>query len=261
MIRTTGGNAGPVGTDLHRVDTRNLVSNRLFRVLAAACAAGAVLFGSMATASGHVTVASSDAAPGGYAVITFRVPNERAGASTTGVTVSLPPDTPPASVSVLAQPGWTFTTPEKALPDPLTTDDGQVTEAVTGITWTATAGGIRPGEFGEFTLEAGPLPNADTVTFTAIQTYDDGSQVAWIEVPAAGGSAEPEHPAPVLQLRATATEAAATGTSGVSVAARNGGSDRGLAITGVALGGVGALLGGGALAVTLRRRSQPVNDS
>jgi hypothetical protein len=38
----------------------------------------------------------------------------------------------------------------------------------------------------------------DTLTFSAIQTYSSGEEVAWIET--AGGGAEPEHPAPTVQL-------------------------------------------------------------
>ena len=49
-------------------------------------------------------------------------------------------------------------------------------------------------------VSVGPLPQADSMTFKVIQSYSDGSQVAWIEVPAPGSSAEPEHPAPVLKL-------------------------------------------------------------
>ena len=45
------------------------------------------------------------------------------------------------------------------------------------------------------------LPDADTVSFPATQTYSDGSIVKWDQPPQPGGG-EPEHPAPTLTLAA-----------------------------------------------------------
>ena len=42
-------------------------------------------------------------------------------------------------------PGWTVAVEKTKLAKPVTTDDGQVTEAVTKITWTATDGGLEAG--------------------------------------------------------------------------------------------------------------------
>ena len=64
----------------------------------------------------------------------------------------------------------------------LTLELGQVTEAVTKITWTATAGGLEPGQFDLFTVSAGPLPTkSNKVVFKVLQTYSDGDVVNWIE--------------------------------------------------------------------------------
>lgn len=229
---------------------------------------GAATLGLLAVSTGvaaaHVTVSSPDAAPGGYTVLTFRVPTESATASTVGLTVSLPTDTPLASVSVQPIPGWTIAAPEKALPKPITTDDGSVTSAVTEVTWTAAAGaGLKPGEFGQFLLSVGPLPDAPTLVFPTVQTYSDGSTVEWIEQAAAGSTAEPEHPAPTLALSAdAATDDHHASTDDATVAASNdaaaGDDDSGSALgaTGVALGGAGLLLGAAALVVALRRPSR-----
>jgi hypothetical protein len=95
------------------------------------------------------------------------------------------------------------------LTTPVKTDDGEVTEAVSKLTWTAAAGAaIKPGQFQEFDVSAGPLPKVDKLVFKALQTYSDGDVVRWIEEPAANGK-EPEHPAPTLKL--TAAAAADTG--------------------------------------------------
>lgn len=156
-----------------------------------------------APAYAHITISSPDATQGGEAVLTFQVPTESDTASTTGLKVQLPTDTPFASVLVRPHPGWSFVSKTTRLAHPITTDDGdQLSQAVSEIDWTAdsAATAIKPGEFDQFVISAGPLPKADAVTFKAIQIYSDGSQVNWTEVPAPGSTAEPEHPAPTLKL-------------------------------------------------------------
>jgi uncharacterized protein YcnI len=162
----------------------------------------------VAPAFAHVTVGAPGAARGGSdAVITFRVPTESDTASTTGLQVRLPTDTPIAGVLVRPLPGWTHTEKTVKLAKPISTDDGDITEAVAEIDWTATAGGVKPGEFGEFVVMAGQLPDAPQLTFKAVQMYSDGSRTSWTEVPAPGSAAEPEHPAPSLDLAAAAPTA------------------------------------------------------
>lgn len=173
------------------------------RSVAVAAAVAAGLFALAVPASAHVTVSAPGATRGGGdQMITFRVPVEE-DADTVGLKVALPVDTPIASVEVQALPGWMHTEKTAKLATPVHTDDGDVTEAVSEIDWTAKAGqGLKPGEFGAFTIIAGQLPDAPTLTFKAIQQYSNGSSVSWIETAAPGNSAEPEHPAPVLTLAA-----------------------------------------------------------
>jgi uncharacterized protein len=173
---------------------------RVVRLLS--CVAGmSILFVVLASAaSAHVTVSAADATQGGYTVLTFQVPTESEKASTVGVKIELP-DTPLAQVLDRPQPGWTFSSVTKRLTSPISTDDGVVTQVISQVEWKASPGaGIKPGQFDQFVLSVGPLPKADSMTFKVIQSYSDGSQVAWIEVSAPGSSAEPEHPAPVLKL-------------------------------------------------------------
>jgi uncharacterized protein YcnI len=184
---------------------------RLFVLAAGTVGAGALLLAATGPAMAHVTVDAPGASRGGEAVLTFRVPNEEAKASTTELTVSLPTATPIASVSVQPHVGWTFTTKTTKLAKPITTDDGPVTEAVTEIDWKANsaATGIKPGEFDEFVISAGPLPDTATLTLPAIQTYSDGTVVRWIETSAPGSTTEPEHPAPVVTLAAAGARSVA----------------------------------------------------
>ena len=54
----------------------------------------------------HVTVSSTDAAPGEFGKAVFRVPTESETASTTKLVVTLPADAPFAFVSAQSKPGW-----------------------------------------------------------------------------------------------------------------------------------------------------------
>ena len=157
-------------------------------------------------ASAHVTVTAPGATRGGGdQEITFRVPVEKS-VDTVGLRVQLPTATPLATVDVLPVPGWTHTQKSVTLAKPIVTDDGKFTEAVSEVDWTADPGqGLKPGEFGAFTIIAGQLPDTPTLTFKAIQLYSDGSQVDWTQVEAPGSTADLDNPAPVLTL-ATASD-------------------------------------------------------
>jgi uncharacterized protein YcnI len=197
---------------------------RLRTVAVASTAAAVALLVLARPASAHVTVSAPGATRGGSdQEITFRVPVEK-NVNTVGLKVALPTDTPIASVQVQAMPGWTHAEKSTKLTTPIHTDDGDITDAVSEVDWTVQAGpGLKPGEFGVFTILAGQLPDAPTLTFKAIQTYADGSSVSWIETAAPGTSTAPEHPAPVLTL-ATATpsssRAPVTGTVKATAAAK-----------------------------------------
>ena len=186
------------------------------RILPLAPLVGALLLVGALPAAAHVTVVGENAVPGGSdATITFRVPTESDKLSTVEVRVALPTATPMASVDMLAMPGWTETQKSITLATPIHTDDGDITTAVSEVDWKAQAGAeIKPGSFGEFTLIAGQLPDTASLTFKAIQTYSDGSVVSWIQVPAAGQTADDvDYPAPVLALGSAASAAAGSGVT------------------------------------------------
>ncbi|MDG4828146.1 YcnI family protein [Solwaraspora sp. WMMD1047] len=214
----------------------------LLRATVIAGITATVVLGSGGPASAHVSVTATDATPGGYTKAAFRVPNEKEDAGTTVVEINLPTDTPIASVSVKPLPGWTVVTTRGALPAPVETADGVVTEAVTKIVWTAADGvAIGPGQFEEFEVYLGPLPEAEQVVFKALQTYEDGDVVRWIEVPVAGGE-EPANPAAVLQLAAATDEAVeAPAPEAVEAPAEDGTNRTGVA--GILLGVAGLVAG------------------
>ncbi len=162
-----------------------------------------VMISAASSASAHVTVSSPDAEAGGFGKVIFRVPTESDTASTTSVSVKLPEKTPFAFISSQAKPGWTVKLTEVAHTKPVKVGEFNLTKTVSAVTWTAKGAGIKPGEFDEFALSVGPIPQVKSLPFTATQDYSDGTVVSWDEIPT--GSKEPDHPAPTLSLVKPAT--------------------------------------------------------
>ncbi|MFI8824147.1 YcnI family protein [Streptomyces sp. NPDC053431] len=170
--------------------------------LAGAVAASSVLLLS-GTAFAHVGVQpQGEAAKGGYATVNVKVPNERDNASTVKVEINFPTDHPLASVMPQPVPGWKVEVTKAKLAKPLELHGKKINEAVAKVTWSADGSKIGPGQFQQFPLSLGRLPeDTDQLVLKAIQTYDNNEVVRWIEEPKEG-AAEPENPAPVLKLSA-----------------------------------------------------------
>ncbi|MFE2426391.1 YcnI family protein [Streptomyces sp. NPDC059373] len=186
------------------------------RAVVVAGAAGTAVLLAAVPAFAHVSVQPGTAAKGSYSTVSFKVPNEDDSASTTKVEVNLPTDHPIASVATQPVAGWTVKVTKSKLTTPLKTDDGTVNEAVTKITWSG--GQIKPGEFQQFPVSLGPLPaDADQLVFKTLQTYDNKQVVRWIEEQQTG-QAEPEHPAPTLELTAASSDSHSHDASATSPA-------------------------------------------
>ncbi len=225
-----------------------------------AIAIGALLAGTAllaAPALAHVTVNPNEAPKGGFAKLSFRVPNERDDAGTTKLEIVFPDDNPIPSVSVRPHQGWTYDIEMAEPATPVEAHGEPVGEVVTKITWEG--GPINPGEFDEFDVSVGPLPDADQLIFKALQTYESGEVVRWIDEPTADG-AELEHPAPILTLTDSdstdhaadsgdaAGEPQADDNASVSAEPISETSDEtGLAVAGIIIGTLGLLAGGGAV--------------
>ncbi|GAA1021207.1 membrane protein [Acrocarpospora pleiomorpha] len=240
----------------------------LRRAIAVTAGATALTFGLALPALAHVTVNPGSAEKGGFAKVAFRVPNERDDASTTKIEVSLPVDHPLPFVSVRPVPGWDVKVTESKLPAPVQSKYGEITEAVTKITWSG--GKVEAGQFQEFEVSMGAMPdNVDQLVFPTTQTYSSGEVVKWADEPKADGT-EAEHPAPTLKLIAptgddahgAAAMASPTASAIPSVVAVNNaqsetasaaasdGTARLIAGIGVAIGVIGV----GVAIVALRRR-------
>lgn len=235
------------------------------RLAAAGALAGTAVLALSAPAFAHVSVQpEGTAAKGGYAVVDFKVPNERDNASTTKLEVSFPTDHPLASAMPEPMPGWKIEVTKSKLDKPIEMHGEKISEAVSKITWTADGKGVEPGYFEKFPVSIGQLPeDADELVFKAIQTYSNKEVVRWIEVPQEGQE-EPEHPAPVLTLSAAQddhhgsssssdssdkaadsddTEAAAAKTEAAEPADTSDTTARVLGIVGIVVGALGVAYG------------------
>jgi periplasmic copper chaperone A len=238
--------------------TRRRAARRGGAVLAAV----AVGLATAPAASAHVRVFPDSTAGGGYTKLTFRVPNESDTAGTTSLVVTLPESAPLASVSTQPVAGWTATVTKAKLATPITVHGTQLDEAPRTVTWTAAEGvQIAPGQFQEFAISAGPLPESGELVFSAAQTYSDGKVVTWDQPETAGGE-EPEHPAPAFAItpaepegdEAAAANVSAAAPAASSVAADDDRSTAALWLAAVSLvvGAAGVLVG----AVGVRRGRQ-----
>lgn len=209
------------------------------------------------TASAHLGVSSTDAAPGGYGKFTFRVPNESDTASTVALRIQIPEESALASLRAQPIPGWTVVLTSSELPEPLEANGQEITSYVSVVEFRADAGtGIAPGQFQEFALSGGAFPeDVDQLVFPTVQTYSDGTESAWIE-PAVDGQPEPEKPVPVLSL--TGSSQAVDSAGGSSPAEATDDDASGVATTALVLAVLGLLAGLGGLGLGLAARRRTV---
>jgi periplasmic copper chaperone A len=218
------------------------------RRVAVAGSLAALLLVLVGPARAHVTVTPEQAERGSTVDLSFRVPNEKAAASTVRVEIAFPVDHAIPAATPRLVPGWTASV------------DMGTGGRVARVVWEG--GAISGDERAEFVVTVGPLPGAaDRLVFKALQHYDDGEVVAWIEEPVTGGP-EPQHPAPVVRLTGppptttTSSTTAPTSTSTSSfVPVAEGGRDGGDAMWWV-IGGAGAVAIAVLAVVLLRRRLQ-----
>jgi len=210
-------------------------SARIVAVASAAAVTGVLMFATSAWA--HVTV-HPETLPAGTSdtELTFRVPNERDNANTVRLQVFFPSNLPLLTVNVLPIPGWNAKVDIQTLSKPIQTDDGPVAQVVTDITWTATSGGITPGQYQDFDVSAGKVPDrTGTVVFKSLQTYSSGEIVRWIQV-ADSQDPAPDTPAPVLTLTSPTPTRTATATT-----SSNSSTIEGLAIGAIVLAGLAVI--------------------
>ena len=190
-----------------------------------------------APASAHVSANPGAVEAGEAAAITFRVPNETTDADTTSVEIFLPEDASFEFVSVKPVAGWEHTETKSG-------------DTITAVKWSG--GTIAPGEYQEFSLSFGPVV-AGSLEFKALQTYDNGDIVRWID-PTVEGEDEPEHPAPTVTVTKEGADDEAATSDETSDPGDEGEDGTDMAtFAALALGGV-ALVGALAALIMGRRR-------
>lgn len=215
------------------------------------CAAMVVALALPATAGAHVTLQPESAPAGAYVVENVRVPNERDDASTVKIQLALPDGFAGASTEPI--PGWTAEVTKTKLATPVKTDDGEITEQVSRIVWTANskADGIGPGEFRDFPISVKvPGKEGDSLTFKAIQTYSSGEVVRWI------GAADSDNPAPVVSVTAVTGDhgdAAVAAVTEEDAADESDGASKGLGIAALIVGALGLVAGVAAIMLARRK--------
>jgi uncharacterized protein YcnI len=230
------------------------------RVALATAATVALVLAVPLSASAHVRVNPKQAVAGADdTLLTFSVPTESGAASTTRVVIDLPTATPFGDVSYQPVPGWTATVVDGALPKPAKVAGATITEAPLRVEWTADPGTkLVGGQFQDFVLSVGPMPDTGRIAFPTTQTYSDGKTVRWSDPTPATGEAT-GHPAPVLYVQEAppATERLASHAVGLSAEAPATASDLTLVTVLAAAALVLAVLaaGLGVLAVVGARRS------
>lgn len=196
------------------------------------------------TVGAHVTMQPPQAAAGDYTVLDVRVPNERDDAATTKVDVQFPPGFVFASYQPVA--GWSVEVQMEKLDKPLTSHGEQIAEQVSQVTWTADGdrAAVQPGQFIDFPISVQiPGEVGDTLTFKALQTYDNGEVVRWI------GAPDSDEPAPQVAVTEGGEEhvASADSDSPEGSSDDSEGASKGLGIAALILGALGLLAGGTAL--------------
>jgi len=153
-------------------------------VAATAAAAGLFLVGA-APAWAHVTISPSSVPAGAQQTVLIQVPNEIDGQRTVRVELDFPPGEPLSGTEAPAVAGWAVS-------------ERSAGGAISQVVWTATpGGGIGTDQEVDFPLLIRAPSTPGLLVFKALQTYDDGTIVRWIEPPNPDGSPAPR-PYPTL---------------------------------------------------------------
>jgi periplasmic copper chaperone A len=201
-----------------------------------------------APAWAHVVAIPGEGPANGFHYFQLEVGHGCEDSPTTGLSVRIPEGV--GSVTPEEEPGWEVSTAGSE-------------EDVSGVTWTATGEPLDPHHLALFGLSV-QLPDGDVgeaVYFPTVQTCERGA-TRWIEIPAEGETEDDlESPAPAVVLTEAggghgeeseeAPEAAADDVTSGAAAATDGGTDA-LTWVALAIGGLGVVMGGAALARSRR---------
>jgi uncharacterized protein YcnI len=162
--------------------------------------AAAVLTLATGTASAHVTLETGQAPAGSSYKAVFRVPHGCDGKPTIAVRVKIPEGF--IGAKPMPKPGWTLDKVKGKYAKAYKLFGADVMEGLTEVSWSG--GSLPDDEYDEFVLRgtfAGDLSAGTVIYFPVVQECPDGAAERWIEMPAAGQSADDlEKPAPSVTL-------------------------------------------------------------
>ena len=214
------------------------------------------LLGVASPAMAHVTLQPTEAPADGFTRLNVRVPNERDEASTTKVRVQFPPGF--YFISHEPVEGWNVDVKMRKLKQPTEVFGEKINEEVDEVSITSSGAGIAPGQFRDFGLSL-KMPNepGKTLTFKALQTYDNGEVVRWI------GPPDADEPAPQVTLspseegagHAADTAAAAAPAEADDDEGDDDGPSTGIVIVALILGALGLVAGVAGLIAARRART------
>jgi uncharacterized protein YcnI len=168
------------------------ISSRFLSALAVALAG--------TSASSHVVLQDPAAAAGSSYRATFRVSHGCDGASTTGMTVTIPDGFNGAQP--MPKPGWTLYTRVGKLAVPYESHGTRYTEGVLEIRWLANGpeNALPAAFYDEFVLRGTAPSKPGPLWFKVVQSCEKSSN-DWVEVPASGTSTKGlKSPAALLEV-------------------------------------------------------------
>jgi uncharacterized protein YcnI len=175
-------------------NNNNTMGKTLARGVLALAVSVSALFATSAPASAHVSVQmyGETAKAGSYGAVFLRVPHAAPGLNTVKVEVQIPEGV--TAVKPQRVPGWVEST--------TLADDGKT---VASVIWEN--GSLPDTSFADFGIQVKfPATPGNTLYFKTVQTLNDGSTAAWIEIPAAGvDSHSLAKPSPSIKLAGAPT--------------------------------------------------------
>lgn len=160
-------------------------------------AASALTAISIATAHGHATLESAEAAPGGYKAV-IRIPHGCDGQATHTVRVEIPEGY--IGVKPMPKPGWSLDVESGDYARPYRLHGSEVSSGTKAVTWSG--GSLDDAHYDEFALSGtlAEVEEGQTLFFRTVQLCADG-EVVWDETPEAGQDPHAlDRPAPALKI-------------------------------------------------------------
>lgn len=226
-------------------------TNRLLaRTLLPGLAAGALVLGLGGPAAAHVTVSADGTAAGSYTLLTFSVPHGCEGEATTAIAIQIPE--PLNSVTPTVNPNWDVELVSAELDEPIADSHGnELTERISEVVYTAHEP-LPDGHRDTFELSLRlPEEAAGEHLFFPVLQFCGDVEHPWIQVADEGQDpGDLDSPAPSIEVTTAGAEAAAVDED-AEPAAESASEDREsdssgnlLAYAALALGALGAVLGG-----------------